>query len=323
MSIVHPFCFIEKNFILRSKMRSTLYILLTCFLVACGKQGTENSELKEYVRPDSVLMADSVFQRIEETVHSGRAIALSLSSEYEAKGNYDEAFYYSNVYMTEITDSIVMDIAKKYVTDLETKRLNEQLRHRNRELELRLQRQQSIYVTCIALLSLSLLSVLGYRYYRRMSVSMAKKEEEIIRLNEQITSDKNRVAELLAENEALQKEISQYTPTQAQRGLAIVSRLQEAPYLIEKEDMKSIFAVTNQMHKNVLLRLASQYPLLSRIDLSYCCLVFLGFTNAEICTILNVTESAISKWLDRMSYKTSRKRESIYKFLYDFLFAKK
>ncbi len=310
MSILHP------------QMRNIGYILLLAFLVACSScndsAAWQEEEQLTIARLDSIAKADSIARDAYELNLQRHSASFSTFYYEEAKGNYEYALDISH-HLLEMTDSL----AQYKISELENKRANELLRHQNRELELRLQRQQSIYVACIAILSLLLLSFIGYRYFRRMSISISRKEDEIMRLNKRIASDESEKEQLMAENKALQQEIAQYTSTQAEKGLAIIHRLREAPYSVEKEEMKSILAVTNQVHQDVLLRLAAKYPLLTRIDLQYCCLVFLGFTNAQICTILYVTESAISKWLDRMSVKTSHKRETIYHFLHDFLFSPK
>ncbi len=61
--------------------------------------------------------------------------------------------------------------------------------------------------------------------------------------------DENEKEQLIAENEALREEIAQYTPTEVQKGLAIVCRLREAPYIVQRDDLKSLFAFTDLAYK--------------------------------------------------------------------------
>ncbi len=106
-------------------------------------------------------------------------------------------------------------------------------------------------------------------------------------------------------------------------GVTTLSRLKAAPYVLSEEEMQGLYAVTDLVHHNVLTRLVTQYPMLSKTDIRYSCLVILGYTNTEICKILNVSPSAFEKWTKRMKDKIGDDSINIHQFLRNSLYTKK
>ncbi len=251
------------------------------------------------------------YQRCVNDPKTGTSSHGRLAQIYEQLGDYKTAYTYKSRYMTYRDSIYKSQQAAALATQLK-EREKDKLQQRNTEL--RWQKQQSIYIGCIVVLSLLLLLFWGYRYYRRLlarkekqlvaleqikrqnQIYISHKEEEIARLEKLILSNENQNTQLIAEKETLQKELEEYKQNSQCPEDMLYFRLQKSPFPLSKDQWGELLTFTNQYHGAFINRITEAYPLLSSTDLLYCCLIRLGFTKNEMATILNVNTDSITTW---------------------------
>lgn len=71
-------------------------------------------------------------------------------------------------------------------------------------------------------------------------------------------------------------------------------KLREYPIYLEADEWKRLEEVTNKIYKNYTRRLKEEFPLLTELDIQFCILLKLQFSNSQIAAITAVSSSSVS-----------------------------
>ena len=77
-------------------------------------------------------------------------------------------------------------------------------------------------------------------------------------------------------------------------------KLRENPLYREVDGWKRLEEVTNKIYKNYTLRLKTEFPLLTELDIQFCMLLKLQFTISQIASITAVSSSSVSVQKNRL-----------------------
>lgn len=166
------------------------------------------------------------------------------------------------------------------------------------------------------LVGVVLLSVLLY-FYQRRKIILHRKEEELnlltLRLREnELLMERNRryISELEAQAEESREAVEQLKEQKERLAFlrqdnealtaqvlakeAWLSALRKKPIYLDEAGAKKVRMITDKVYTDFTRRLSSSIPMLSEYDLTLCCLVKLRFPVSDIAVLLGISSSSVS-----------------------------
>ncbi len=246
--------------------------------------------------------------------------ALANSNVYTRRGVYRNLLRLSyhpkyQKYMISFNDSlrIYEDSIRSIDKSKEIILYQEQIKQEKLKLE---KANTSRWLLFSVLIGVMLLSLLLY-FYQRRKLILHRKEEELNRLTlrlrenelliernrryiseleaqaeesreavEQLKEQKERLAFLRQDNEALTAQVLAKE--------AWLSALRKKPVYLDEAGAKKVRMITDKVYTDFTRRLSSSIPMLSEYDLTLCCLVKLRFPVSDIAVLLGISSSSVS-----------------------------
>ena len=101
----------------------------------------------------------------------------------------------------------------------------------------------------------------------------------------------------------------------------MLSRIKKTKKLTE-QDWKNILVITQAIHDNFIDNFTGENPQLKKDDIKVCCLLKVGFTKKDIIELLDLSEDAMNKRMQRlkarMSIKKKWKKNELEQYISDF-----
>lgn len=141
---------------------------------------------------------------------------------------------------------------------------------------------------------------------------MSRNEALILELSAQMEQDtldheelQHLSAQLQEQNDILRLRILELRKQMANQTPSI-SSLQDKAHYLTGDDWDSLLKEMDLMYDDITMRLKTMVPTMTAADVQFCCLLKLGFSYAEIGTILNITPSSVAKRKLRLKAKMSQ-----------------
>ncbi|MBR1544105.1 MAG: hypothetical protein IJ626_04335, partial [Muribaculaceae bacterium] len=238
-----------------------------------------------------------------------KLMAIKANSALQAaKGNYKEAMRLSEQF-SYISDSLSHNNDKLAIANMEFERANQ----RKEELTSQLQVSRNVNVSIMLICLVAIVSViLTVFLYRRQRNIVASNRELYRQLSKEKINEHKELSELLANNNDLKLIFERYltfirtlvnicTVLPEKHGLEIIRKAINPE--ISSELVSGLVQFVNMQNDNILNKLSSQYPKISRQQIGLICLTALDFSDAEIALILGYRTSSIRVLRRRLEKK--------------------
>ena len=257
----------------------------------------------------------------------------SLSYLYERLGNFEEAMKYNNLNIAS-EDSIRKMDDQRNIAQIE-------MRHENKKMAAKQFRMNTfIKVSFPVFILLIIVFLVMYRKLlkkRDAEIGSHKntiqqigleKEKLELKIEQQNEIKKNLVKErntLIKQLEITQKELDELYERKktitVDEARIMLSRIKKTKKLTE-QDWKNILVITQAIHDNFIDNFKGENPQLKKDDIKVCCLLKVGFTKKDIIELLDLSEDAMNKRMQRlkarMSIKKKWKKNELEQYISDF-----
>lgn len=257
----------------------------------------------------------------------------SLSYLYERLGNFEEAMKYNNLNIAS-EDSIRKMDDQRNIAQIE-------MRHENKKMAAKQFRMNTfIKVSFPVFILLIIVFLVMYRKLlkkRDAEIGSHKntiqqigleKEKLELKIEQQNEIKKNLVKErntLIKQLEITQKELDELYERKktitVDEARIMLSRIKKTKKLTE-QDWKNILVITQAIHDNFIDNFTGENPQLKKDDIKVCCLLKVGFTKKDIIELLDLSEDAMNKRMQRlkarMSIKKKWKKNELEQYISDF-----
>lgn len=257
----------------------------------------------------------------------------SLSYLYERLGDFEEAMKYNNLNIAS-EDSIRKMDDQRNIAQIE-------MRHENKKMAAKQFRMNTfIKVSFPVFILLIIVFLVMYRKLlkkRDAEIGSHKntiqqigleKEKLELKIEQQNEIKKNLVKErntLIKQLEITQKELDELYERKktitVDEARIMLSRIKKTKKLTE-QDWKNILVITQAIHDNFIDNFTGENPQLKKDDIKVCCLLKVGFTKKDIIELLDLSEDAMNKRMQRlkarMSIKKKWKKNELEQYISDF-----
>lgn len=228
--------------------------------------------------------------------HVATEAYIQLKELYVTKGKYDEAVNvmrtFESLWNNDERNLETVDAMKRYEEMKLKNELNEiKLAKKNRELYL-----LSLFVVIV------LIAIIAYIVYSR---NKKNKEEQWLKEQAQLLEKENRILKQAEELSALREKEAGLREALF-RKMSVFHKIPslesggeqektDKRIVISEEDWADIVQIVDSSYNGFATRLMNEYPLLTKKDVRFCCLVKINVTLKDLSDIYCVSKSAITK----------------------------
>jgi tetratricopeptide (TPR) repeat protein len=263
--------------------------------LAMGNKATALTEVREAIRLLDLWPSGPYLRDTYST----------LAQIFRAMGNYDSAFFYTNLY-SALNDSLEKVIATSALDIAKARINNEASRYSIQNLNKEKQEQllyRNIIIGSIIVLSLIVLLIVN-RQRLKEKIKKEKAEQEKLRVEQEIASAKDQL-QMFTENiiektnliEKLESRVKGTEATSEQQ--AIISELSQQTILTE-EDWNKFKLLFEKIYPGFFINLKNRFPEITTAEQRMAALTRLRLTTKQVASMLGISVDSVHKSRQRL-----------------------